>query len=50
MNGTYILDEHSDVEGKGVVQKQKIITMDALRNPHKARPEGEWITGEIVRQ
>jgi hypothetical protein len=50
MNGTYVLDEHSDVSGGPEVQKQKDIVMDALHNPYEPRPKGEWICGEIVRQ
>jgi hypothetical protein len=26
------------------------IIMDALRSPHKARPKGEWVGGEVTRQ
>ncbi|OJA12637.1 hypothetical protein AZE42_04481 [Rhizopogon vesiculosus] len=32
------------------VRNQKDVMMDALRTPHKLRPEGEWIGREIMRQ
>jgi hypothetical protein len=32
------------------VRKQMNIMKDAIRNPHKPRPQGEWIGGEVVRQ
>jgi hypothetical protein len=50
MNSTWVIDEYSDVSEGREVRNQKNIVMDALRNPHKPRPEGEWICGEIIRQ
>ncbi|KAG1738244.1 terpenoid synthase [Suillus lakei] len=50
MRIAFFIDEYSDVVGPNDVRKQKSITMDALHNPDKPRPEGEWIGGEIVRQ
>jgi Delta6-protoilludene synthase len=50
MNLFFIIDEHSDVEGEHVVRQMADIIMDALRNPHKPRPDGEWVGGEATRQ
>lgn len=50
MNLVWVIDEYSDVSEVREVRNQKNIIMDALRNPHKPRPEGEWIGGEIMRQ
>ena len=38
-----MIDEFSEVSEEGEVGKQKDIVMDVLRNPHKPRPEGEWV-------
>jgi len=45
-----MIDETSEVAEVGDILKQMDIVMDALRNPHKPRPEGEWVVGEVVRQ
>lgn len=50
MNLFFVIDEYSDVAGVDEVQNQADIVMDALRNPHKPRPKGEWIGGEVTRQ
>ena len=50
MNLFFIIDEHSDVEGEHVVREMADIVMDALRNPYKPRPSGEWVGGEATRQ
>ncbi|KAL4245637.1 Isoprenoid synthase domain superfamily protein [Abortiporus biennis] len=49
MNLFFVIDEHSDVADNDTVRCQMDCVMDALRNPHKLRPEGEWIGGEITR-
>ena len=46
----FLFDEHSDRSTPVEVRKQKDAMMDALRNPHIPRPEGEWIGGEVFRQ
>ena len=46
----FVIDEYSDASEPSEVQKQKNIVVDALRNPHKPRPRGEWIGGEMARQ
>ncbi|THH19394.1 hypothetical protein EW146_g1751 [Bondarzewia mesenterica] len=50
MNLFFVIDEYSDVAGEAEVREQKNIIMDALCNPHKPRPRGEWIGGEVARQ
>ncbi|THU84488.1 terpenoid synthase [Dendrothele bispora CBS 962.96] len=50
MNCFFIFDEYSDVADPDVVRKQADIIMDAIRNPHKPRPKGEFIGGEAHRQ
>lgn len=50
MNLFFLVDEYSDVAEPSEVRKQQGILMDALRNPHKPRPKGEWIGGEMARQ
>jgi hypothetical protein len=49
MNLFFIIDEHSDVESGHVVREMADVIMDAIRNPHKPRPEGEWVGGESAR-
>ncbi|KAG1857995.1 isoprenoid synthase domain-containing protein [Suillus tomentosus] len=50
INAFLFLDEYTDIEN-GVVTKEIVdIVIDALHNPHKIRPEGECILGEILRQ
>ncbi|EMD32850.1 hypothetical protein CERSUDRAFT_161387 [Gelatoporia subvermispora B] len=50
MNLFFVFDEYSDIADEGTVRQQADIIMDALRNPHKPRPKGECIIGEITRQ
>jgi Delta6-protoilludene synthase len=46
----FVFDEYSDAAHEDDVQVMANIVMDALRNPHKPRPEGEWVGGEMARQ
>jgi hypothetical protein len=50
MNLFFVIDEYSDVADGYGAREQANIVMDALRNPHKPRPKGEWIGGEVARQ
>lgn len=50
MNVLIIVDEYTDVENATVAKEMVDIIIDALQNPHKTRPEGECILGEIARQ
>lgn len=46
-----IYDEYTDAcDTLEEAQEMADIVMDALRNPHKPRPEGEWLGGEVTRQ
>ncbi|KAG2151560.1 isoprenoid synthase domain-containing protein [Suillus bovinus] len=50
INVLIIVDEYTDVENAAVAEAMVGIVIDALHNPHKTRPEGECILGEIIRQ
>jgi Delta6-protoilludene synthase len=49
MNLFFVFDEHSDAMDATSVSAWADIIMDALRNPHKTRPQGEPVVGEITR-
>ena len=46
----FVFDEYSDIATDAVAQYLADIMKDALHNPHKPRPEGEHVLGEITRQ
>lgn len=46
----FVIDEYTDAASELEARVQTRILMDALHNPHRARPEGEWVGGEIARQ
>ena len=50
MNLFFVVDEYTDVEPTPVVREMIDVVIDALNNPHKPRPEGEIVLGEIARQ
>ncbi|CDO77211.1 hypothetical protein BN946_scf184747.g24 [Trametes cinnabarina] len=50
MNVFFVIDEYTDVEPVPVVKEMIDAVIDAVHNPHKPRPEGETILGEITRQ
>jgi hypothetical protein len=50
MNVFFLLEEYTDTENGAVTKDIVDIVIDALHNPHKIRPEGECILGEISRQ
>ncbi|KAI9436959.1 terpenoid synthase [Lactarius indigo] len=50
INVLFVFDEYTDVAHEDEVQTMVNISMDALRNPNKPRPQGEWVGGEITRQ
>jgi hypothetical protein len=50
MNLSFLVDEYTDVESAPVVREMMDIVIDALNNPHKPRPEGEMLLGEVARQ
>ncbi|KAG1886184.1 isoprenoid synthase domain-containing protein [Suillus subluteus] len=49
MNLFFLLEEYTDTENEAVTKEMVDIVLDALYNPHKIRPEGECILGEIAR-
>jgi len=50
MNLFYVFDEYTDIaDGEGATKIRDIV-MDAFRNPHKSRPEGELLLGEMARE
>ncbi|KAG1889676.1 terpenoid synthase [Suillus fuscotomentosus] len=50
MNLFSIVEEYTDMENEAVTKERVDIVLDALHNPHKIRPKGECILGEITRQ
>lgn len=50
MNLFFVIDEHTDVLDEASVQALADISMDALLNPTKPRPDGESVIGEMTRQ
>jgi len=50
MNLYFFFDEHSDLADAEQTRRQAETIMDALRNPHKPRPEGEWVGGLVTQQ
>ncbi|KAJ3508128.1 hypothetical protein NLJ89_g5926 [Agrocybe chaxingu] len=49
MNIFYVFDEYTDIADGDGADKIRDIIMDAFRNPHKPRPEGELLVGEMAR-
>ncbi|KAK1834411.1 terpenoid synthase [Podospora conica] len=50
MNLFFVFDEKSDVADEHETRYQADCIMDALRNPEKPRPAGEWVGGLITQQ
>ncbi|KAJ6543023.1 terpenoid synthase [Mycena capillaripes] len=50
MAALYCFDEYTDQGDEVFVQQAAEIVKDALRNPQKPRPEGEFPVGEVFRQ
>ncbi|KAJ7274930.1 isoprenoid synthase domain-containing protein [Mycena rebaudengoi] len=46
----FLIDEYTDVESGPAVRQIIDAALDALNNPHKPRPQGEIIIGEVTRQ
>lgn len=46
----FIVDEYTDAEDADRAAEMVDIIIDALNNPHRPRPEGEVILGEIIKQ
>ncbi|KAG2136537.1 terpenoid synthase [Suillus bovinus] len=49
MNLFFLVEECTDSEDEAVTKKMADIVFDALHNPHKIRPEGEYVLGEVTR-
>jgi Delta6-protoilludene synthase len=50
MNVFFVIDEYTDLANGIETRYLADIVMDALWNPHKERPSGEWIGGQIVQE
>ena len=50
MNTFFVIDEQTDNEALDVVKERCDMCFDAVMNPHKSRPKGENILGEVTRQ
>ena len=50
MNLFFVIDEHTDLSDTKTAREQANIVMNALENPEKLRPAGEWVGGEVTRQ
>ena len=50
MNVLFVIDEYTDGASAPVVREMMEIITDTMVNPHKPRPEGEIVIGEICRQ
>jgi len=50
MNLFFVFDEKSDSSTSQETRYLVDCIMDAIRNPEKSRPEGEWIGGAIAQQ
>ncbi|KAI0737821.1 terpenoid synthase [Daedaleopsis nitida] len=46
----FLVDEYTDVESAPMASRLVDICIDATNDPHKSRPEGEGILGEVTRQ
>jgi len=46
----FVVDEYTDVANADEANKIRQVVMDAVRNPHKERPEGEHVTGAMFRE
>lgn len=50
MNIFYVMDEYTDVADAAGANNIREAMMDSFRNPHKSRPEGEMLLGEMCRE
>ena len=50
MNLFYVFDEYTDITDEKGVNEIRNITIDALHDPQKPRPEGELLIGEMTRE
>ena len=45
----FVIDDHTDAESVPRVRELVDIVIDVLHNPHKERPEGEMIIGQVAK-
>ena len=50
MNLFYVFDEYTDIADTKGAEEIRNVVVDAMRNPHKPRPEGELLIGEMTRE
>ncbi|KAK3994268.1 terpenoid synthase [Cladorrhinum sp. PSN332] len=50
MNLFFVIDTTSDLSNAHETRQLADCVMDAIRNPYKPRPEGEWVGGTIAQQ
>lgn len=50
MNLFYCFDEYTDIADAKGAEEIRNIVVDAMRNPHKPRPAGELLIGEMTRE
>lgn len=50
MNFFFIFDYMTDIADAQEARRLADIVMDAIRHPHKERPQGEWVGGEVARR
>jgi hypothetical protein len=50
MNLFFVIDEESDLADEQLARYQADCIMDALHNPYKPRPPGEWVGGRITQE
>ncbi|KAJ3512151.1 hypothetical protein NLJ89_g3690 [Agrocybe chaxingu] len=50
MNIFWVFDEYFETGNAEETRRKADIVMDALHNPHKPRPSGEWAGGQITRE
>lgn len=50
MNLFFAIDEYSDAGTESGVREIADVVLDALKNPHKPRPEGETPLGAVAKE
>lgn len=50
MNLFFVFDEYTDIQDGVEVAKMRNVVIDALQNPHKARPPSESVLGKITQE
>jgi len=50
MNFFFVIEEYTDGQSAPVVRERIETIIDAVRDPHKSRPEGEHLLGQIAKE